>query len=491
MTTRWRTYVEACTDPHLFAPWFSGDTWAAWRVIDKGIFGLPFVGSEPQVFEQLTGRTDQPTSLATEVWLAFGRRGGKDVKAASYVTWLGTFGADQYGYRKRLTRGERGVVQLLAVDRDQAQVCFGYVKAMFEQPMLVKLVERITSDSIELKNQISIEITTNDKRRVRGRTVVAAVFDEVAHWKSDSTVNPDKEVYEAIMPSMATIPNSLLIGISSPYSRRGLLWEKHQRHWGEPGSILVARAPTWVMNPTLARDGEFISGQFKRDSAWASGEYGAEWRADIEAFVSLDAVEACIEEDMRERLPDRRTGYVAFIDPSGGSNDSFTCAIAHREGKTPILDCIREIRPPFSPEQAVEELADLMRKYRVSRARSDKFGGVWVVDAFRRAGIHIEQSAKPKTDLYADLLPLINSAACDLLDNDKMISQLVGLERRDTRSGKRSIDHSPGGHDDVANAVAGAILYAFEKIGSNPFQSSASPQTRAIMGASDRWWKRA
>ena len=33
--------------------------------------------------------------------------------------------------------------------------------------------------------------------------------------------------------------------------------------------------------------------------------------------------------------------------------------------------------------------------------------------------------------------------------------KLVGLERRVSRQGKDSIDHSPGGHDDVANAVAG------------------------------------
>jgi hypothetical protein len=41
-----------------------------------------------------------------------------------------------------------------------------------------------------------------------------------------------------------------------------------------------------------------------------------------------------------------------------------------------------------------------------------------------------------------------------------MVAQLVGLERRTARSGKDSIDHSPGGHDDIANAVAGAIINA-------------------------------
>ena len=33
----------------------------------------------------------------------------------------------------------------------------------------------------------------------------------------------------------------------------------------------------------------------------------------------------------------------------------------------------------------------------------------------------------------------------------------VGLERRTARGGRDSIDHAPGAHDDVANAVAGLV----------------------------------
>jgi hypothetical protein len=53
------------------------------------------------------------------------------------------------------------------------------------------------------------------------------------------------------------------------------------------------------------------------------------------------------------------------------------------------------------------------------------------------------------------LLPLINSRRIDLLDHQRLLGQLYGLERRTTRAGKDSIDHAPNGHDDVANCVAG------------------------------------
>src|SRR4029450_3663054 len=104
--------------------------------------------------------------------------------------------------------------------------------------MLKRLVRRETADTIELGNGINIEVTTNDQRRVRGRTVVAAIFDEIAHWRSENTQNPDKEVYRAVKPAMASMPGALLIGISSPYARRGLLWEQHEAQCGKAASAL-------------------------------------------------------------------------------------------------------------------------------------------------------------------------------------------------------------------------------------------------------------
>ena len=53
---------------------------------------------------------------------------------------------------------------------------------------------------------------------------------------------------------------------------------------------------------------------------------------------------------------------------------------------------------------------------------------------------------------------MLNATRCVLLDHPRLVSQLCGLERRTSRGGRDSIDHTPGGHDDVANAVAGALL---------------------------------
>jgi hypothetical protein len=60
-----------------------------------------------------------------------------------------------------------------------------------------------------------------------------------------------------------------------------------------------------------------------------------------------------------------------------------------------------------------------------------------------------------KSDLYRELLPVLNAGRIELLDNPRLVSQLCALERRTARGGRDSIDHPPGAHDDIANSVAG------------------------------------
>src|SRR5262249_40729221 len=147
-------------------------------------------------------------------------------------------------------------------------------------------------------------------------------------------------------------------------------------------------------------------------------------------------------------------------DPSGGSADAMTMAVAHREDDVAVLDCGREVKLPVSPESVVAEYAALLKTYRVTSVRGDRYAGEWPRLGFRAQGIDYLPSGKNKSELYGALLPLLNSRQVDLLDNKRLVSQLLGLERRTARGGRDSIDHAPGGHDDLVNAVAGALVSA-------------------------------
>ena len=229
------------TDPALFGPWFAGPSWAAWRTFVPALLALPLSSDELAIFQKHTGRLTPLTVAALECWVAAGRRGGKSIIAA----FLAVYHACFKDYSSVLSRGERGVVMILASDRQQARVVFGYVKAfMHEIPTLAKLIERETAEAIHLTS-ISIEVHTSSFRAVRGYTIVCAILDEVAFWRSDESANPDQEIVAALKPAMATVPGALLLGISSPYARMGVLWEAHRDHYGKDGDpVLFWQAPS-------------------------------------------------------------------------------------------------------------------------------------------------------------------------------------------------------------------------------------------------------
>ncbi len=127
-------------------------------------------------------------------------------------------------------------------------------------------------------------------------------------------------------------------------------------------------------------------------------------------------VEAAIDLGVHERLPLSALSYVGFVDPSGGSNDSMTLAIAHREGSRIVVDALREAFPPFNPDDVVRDFADLLKRYRIRKVQGDRYAGEWPRERFKVHGIAYEPSAKPKSDLYRDLLPRLNAGEVALLD---------------------------------------------------------------------------
>ena len=450
------TILDVMSDPALFGPTFQGDSWRPWRAFLATVFGLPLSEAERALVRDCTGREAVPTAQAREVWTIVGRRGGKSRISALLAVYVAAF--RDYGHV--LALGERGTLMLLAADRRQARVLFRYVKGFLESaPMLAAMVERETLDQIDLTNNISIEVHAASFRGVRGYTTIGVICDEIAFWPTDDAADPDTEIVNALRPSMASVPGALLIAISTPYARRGELWRAYKKNWGQEGEVLVWRAATRSMNATVPQS--VLDRAYEADPASAAAEYGGEFRTAVESFVSREAVEACVVPDRRELPPVSGTTYRAFTDPSGGSADSMTIAVGHTQDDVGVVDLVREVTPPFSPEQVVAEFVETLKAYRVHRVTGDRYGGEWPREQFRKLGVEYALSDDPKSLLYGALLPVLNSGRLELLDHPRLISQLLSLERRTSRGGKDSIDHPPGrgttSHDDVINSVAGLV----------------------------------
>ena len=454
--------LEALDDRNLLgASIRDAESWRPWRALLAAAFGLPLSADELALYRQCTGRTVPPSAPAAYLWLVIGRRGGKSFAMALIAVFLAVF----KDWRRYLSPGERAIVLLVAADREQARILHRYCQGILSAPILQSLVWNVTAGEIELKGGVTIEVVTRSYRTVRGRSVCVAVLDELAFWRDDDSANPDSEVLNAVRASMATFgSDAMVIAGSSPYARRGVLWDAFRRwHGKDDERNLVWRAATRTMNPTVPQ--EFVDAEFERDPVSANAEYNAEFRSDVAEFVSMDVLDGCTADGVFELPPISGASYVAFVDPSGGSSDSMTLAIAHRDKfGIGILDCIREIRPPFSPESVVDEFCETLKQYHVAKVCGDRYAGEWAREPFRKRGVAYELSEKPKSDIYRDMLPLLNSRKVQLLDDRRLIAQFHGLERRTARGGKDSIDHAPGAHDDIANAVAGALVLASGRV---------------------------
>jgi hypothetical protein len=448
--------LDALADPDLFAPHFKGPSWIGWKSFLAALFALPMDDDAAQLFRQCTGRTMAPAAPFTEAALIVGRRGGKSRVLALIATYLACF----RDYAPHLAPGEVATIAVLAANKSQARSIFRYILGLLKAvPLIEPLIADNNTEIITLSNRVVIEIATASFRTTRGYSFAAVLADEVAFWRSDeSSANPDVEIMRALRPGMASIPGSILLLASSPYAKKGELYNAYRRHYGKDDArVLVWKAPTETMNAKV--DKAIISEAYESDPESARAEYGGEFRDDLADFVTREIVDAVTCWGRHELPPAPGVTYAAFCDPSGGVSDSMTLAVAHlQNGDVCVLDAILEVRPPFDPTNAVEQCTALLKRFGITRVVGDRYAGEWPKARFAEHGIVFEQSAKPKSDIYHDLLPLLNAKRVELLEHPRLSSQLVGLERRTARSGKDSIDHSPGGHDDLVNVAAGVLV---------------------------------
>jgi len=442
------TIRDLMTDPQLFGEQFGGDSFTAWRALLAGFYGLELAEDELPHWQELTERESAPEAAHDELWLAIGRRGGKSNMAAL----LAVFEACFNDHRPHLAPGEVATVMVLAADRKQARSVFRYISGLMNaNPMLARLIVKESAETLELANRAVIEVGTASFRATRGYTFAAVIADEIAFWRSEDSANPDYEILNAVRPGLATLDGPL-IALSSPYSRRGALWEAYRHHYGKEGAILVAQAPTLTMNPTLPA--RLVDQALKRDPAAASAEYLAQFRDDITGFITRDLADSNTRTRPLILLPARNTRYSAFVDVAGGGADEYTLAISHKEGERTVIDGIWAEHG--DPAIITARFSGIMRQYGVKHCTGDRYAAEWPRQEYKKHGITMHNSKLNRSELYLELMPMLQTGEIELPPDEKALIQLTLLERRTGRNGRDTIDHAPQGHDDRANAIAGA-----------------------------------
>ena len=240
----------------------------------------------------------------------------------------------------------------------------------------------------------------------------------------------DVETARALLPGLATTGGILMI-LSSPYSRGGLVFERHRDYFGRgDDDVLVVAGASILFNPTL--DAAMIEAARAADPEGAASEWLGEFRRDLSALFDDATIEAATDRGRLESPPQAGMRYFAHCDAAGGAGDgdAFTIAIGHKapDGQL-IVDLVRGEVGRFDPAKVVKSFSALLREYRVGSIVGDHFAPGWVGGAFAECGISYQLSEANASEIYLYVVPLVRPCLVRLPDHLRLQRELRQLER--------------------------------------------------------------
>lgn len=396
--------------------------------------------TKPEQVEALTKACGGvlPTARPTEFYLLAAIRSAKSMIAAA-VGLRASQTVDLSGLR----HGETPRYSILSTSRDNAKVIFkhllGTVRA---EPLLRPLLIGDTADTITLRHPtgrgVEIHVAAGAKA---GSTLVArwslgVTFDEAPRMggEDDGVINLDDSA-RAVRGRL--LPGAQILYVGSPWAPFGPVYTAVQTHFGKPTrDVLVVRAAGPDMNPvwwtpdrcdallrtdpdTYATD---VLGEFRLAEA---GLFGAE----------LDAYSRK-EETLR---PDAKHYYVAAMDPATRGN-AWTLVVMTRERDKRIVVLTKEWKgtkaEPLNPSKTFEEMAGLLRPYRVDNVVSDQWSYDSLRDTATRYGLNLRQKPLTQAESADAWVSLRNAMIQGNVEasGQQLIEDLKRLIRRTTQA---------------------------------------------------------
>lgn len=456
------------------------------QVALQSLYGLPIEQSEMDIWnaqqgganfddlgyvKEITKQIEYIPKKYSEAWMVVGRRGGKTDKFAStIVAYEACFG----GHEEFVTRGQKAFIFQVAQDLRNAQHALHFIFAAIEESPVGKtlLDGPPVRDEIRLKNNIIIKCVPCTLKAVRGFACPVSVFDEVGVWYQESdSANPDYEIYRAIKPAQIQFPNRLMVGISSPYNKSGLLYKYYEA--GTDGknapfsdrkqfrNIIVIHSPTASMGNKLVTK-ESLEEERDRDAKAFERECLAVFQDSISGFLDGKLLREAISMNVLERepLPDRYS-YVASIDPAF-KHDAFGFTVFHLdEDGNVVQDCVRRYKPlkgrPLNPDAIFSDIEPILRSYGIVVIYSDQYHLESLQQLAMRYGFVIEGvpfKATNKAAIYGSMQQLLGQHRLKLLDHSECLKELRMLEKKLTQGGVVQISAPSGQYDDLAAVTA-------------------------------------
>jgi len=382
-------------------------------------------------------------------WLLLsGRRGGKSLLSDIIAIYEGVIpNLEQY------TRpGEERYVLLVSVREDSARVHIRQItKLLRHTKALENMIQAVKEDRVELKNGVIILSLPASARAARGYTASTLVMDEAAFFVDTLGNSSAEAIFTALSPTTATFgDDARLVITTSVNSKVGLVYELYDRATqGELEDWHVTKVSTRELNPKVSE--RIINSALKRDPESVQAEYFSEFREQTEAFLSSEAIEACVDPGLGRGGVEPGVGYMMAIDPAL-MRDNYAYAIGHLEGGVVLIDYLKKLRAPVDANGAEALLKSLVERYKPLGVLCDNPSTCMRLKP-EIPMIYTPFSRSQKLRIYGSLKEAINLGLIGLPKDEDLLDELKALQIR----GGVDVSAPKAGrvtHDDLADCVA-------------------------------------
>lgn len=382
-------------------------------------------------------------------WLLLsGRRGGKSL-ISDIVACYEAMIPDLSQY---VRPGEERYVLMVSVREDSAKLHIRQIARLLRHSKeLASGIEAIKEDRIQLKNGVTILSLPASARATRGYTASALVMDEAAFFVDTLGNSSAEAIFTALSPTVATFGDQARIVITtSVNTKTGLVYEIYDRAIsGELDEWHITKTSTRELNPKVSE--KVINQALRRDPESAQAEYFSEFREQLEAFLSSEAVDQCVDRAMTRLESGTGERYLMAIDPAL-MRDNYAYGIAHiREGVV-YVDYINRLKAPVNANYAEDLLRSLVERFKPVSVLCDNASTVQRLKG-ELPMAYAPFTRQQKLRIYGALKETINLGLVVLPPDDDLLAELKALQIR----GGVDISAPKAGritHDDLADCLA-------------------------------------
>ena len=442
--------------------------------------------TETELYETMTGFPyDKNDRARNRINLIVGRRGGK----SSLSAILAIYSSIKTNWKPLLKKTPIATVAILSHSVDFSQEILDIMRGLIDDSELLSRLKdpkrKNTQSTFHLKvpflqednttiiySLVAVKVGAASKKTTRGRAICALLCDEIAYWQlSDTAAESDVDILRAIRPSLMQFgKQSLMIKLSSPAIKQGVLYEEWERRAELRQDYIQFKAPSWLWNTILPV--EEFKNEHRLDPEGFDTEIRANFVDSISNFISPEFVDLCIMRGVKFVPPneEKDTMYFAAID-AAFKGDRFAFSLVGINEKRVTQYCLKfwegSKAKPVQASEVAQYIRQITKEYGINQVAADQYSFQPLKEIFMQFGVTLVENVftiQYKRKIYYGLKRLIHNNQIDLLDIPLLAKEIKELQVKQTASGQITIGHPATGNasDDLSDATAISAYLAME-----------------------------